>query len=37
VLNQGAAGQRVQHFGLDRLHPGALASRENDDVQVPGH
>jgi hypothetical protein len=27
----------VQNLGVDRLHPGALASRENDDVQVPGH
>ena len=35
VLDEGPSGQRVQHLRPRRLHPRALAGRENHDVQ--GH
>ncbi|OIQ86786.1 hypothetical protein GALL_313750 [mine drainage metagenome] len=33
VREQRAPGQRLQHLGPRRLHAGALAGREHDDVQ----
>ena len=37
MLQQGATGQLLQHFGMAAFHAGAFAGGHDDDVQRCGH